>query len=641
MIYETYLSKNSIKEDPKYHNWTVMGGRLKTFEEIRKLLSLVYPINVESERKIKENLLKEFYKKALGDKIFGEGFIIKGVENYILKKETPIEIRNYNYNNITQTTKLSGLMFLGGNKDENLNKIDVKIGTGVSLNCKKNTIEKGERFMIKGGINEKKEKTYTNPYVKDNIILNENQINEFNNKNSTDIGNAENINKNNNKKHNKNSEVRTKNVAQNRPLSSLNAKINNNNNNSSFNNSTYNNKNRFPKNNNKTNTNQMKTSNKNDKNSTNNSNSTYYGKDNNASQRNKRDLNNSNSQATNILKQNLLHQFIKSSYDIFTYDPSSFSLDTLLVDSHPIRACSFSAGGEMLAIGTNSQCLKLYDFSQINNLFVNRTKEKIISLPLLFEKQNHHNGSIYCLDWSKNEKIIATGSNDKMIKIFVVPDLSTKPTEFLELAIPDQRGTVRTILFNPEDESYLISGGSMDSNINVWDTESGGKIQSLLGHNGDIHTLKFSIDNNGILGSTAKDKKINFYDLKTDKPIFFIDANNHGEINDITFTNDYICAGFVDGYINVYSNVNKCLIKEYKASETEIRALNFSLDGKYLLCASFDSKLRIFDFNNELKLVKTLEHDDKVVNCKWHPDKPIFISTSRDKTARIWSPKVY
>ena len=42
-----------------------------------------------------------------------------------------------------------------------------------------------------------------------------------------------------------------------------------------------------------------------------------------------------------------------------------------------------------------------------------------------------------------------------------------------------------------------------------------------------------------------------------------------------------------------------------------------------------------------MKLVKSLEHDDRAVNCKWHPDKPIIASSSADKTARIWSPKVY
>ena len=37
------LNKNSIKEIPKYKDWTVNRGRLKTFENIKELFKVVYP----------------------------------------------------------------------------------------------------------------------------------------------------------------------------------------------------------------------------------------------------------------------------------------------------------------------------------------------------------------------------------------------------------------------------------------------------------------------------------------------------------------------------------------------------------------------------------------------------------------------
>jgi len=44
----------------------------------------------------------------------------------------------------------------------------------------------------------------------------------------------------------------------------------------------------------------------------------------------------------------------------------------------------------------------------------------------LFEHENHHNGSLYCIDWSRSQRLIATGSNDRSIKILVCPDLETQ-----------------------------------------------------------------------------------------------------------------------------------------------------------------------------------------------------------------------
>lgn len=42
-------------------------------------------------------------------------------------------------------------------------------------------------------------------------------------------------------------------------------------------------------------------------------------------------------------------------------------------------------------------------------------------IDVIFEQQDHHNGSIYCVDWSRTSRLVATGSNDKMIKILVTP----------------------------------------------------------------------------------------------------------------------------------------------------------------------------------------------------------------------------
>ena len=349
----------------------------------------------------------------------------------------------------------------------------------------------------------------------------------------------------------------------------------------------------------------------------------------------------------NILTENMIFQKIESTYDLYSYDPSSFSMDSLIVDSKAIRAISFSSNGKILSLGTNSKSLKLYDFSPINDKFLyrnNSSQNDFISLKLLFEKHNHHAGSIYCLDFSPSDKLIATGSNDKTIKIFVVPDFNENMNEVLELAILDQKGTIRSVLFPPTDNNFIFSGGSNDNNINMWDTESGKKINSLIGHKECINSLKFSVDENSdvkLLGSCGNDNIICFHDYRTNNPVKKIEIKNHGEINDISFTNDYVCSVHNDGYIVLYSTIKETVVREIKASEKEIRAVNISKDGKFLMIASFDKKISIFDINDDLKLVKYLEHDDRAVNCKWHPDKPIISSSSADNTVRIWTPKVY
>jgi WD40 repeat protein len=70
----------------------------------------------------------------------------------------------------------------------------------------------------------------------------------------------------------------------------------------------------------------------------------------------------------------------------------------------------------------------------------------------------------------------------------------------------------------------------------------------------------------------------------------------------------------------------------------QFRSVSFSPDGRYLSSASFDSKIKLFDVENNFNLIGELEHYDRVVSVKWHPEVPMLISTSADKTARIWIP---
>lgn len=72
----------------------------------------------------------------------------------------------------------------------------------------------------------------------------------------------------------------------------------------------------------------------------------------------------------------------------------------------------------------------------------------------------------------------------------------------------------------------------------------------------------------------------------------------------------------------------------------QVRGVSYSVDGSYVASAGYDGNINIIDtlHLDKLRIVKTLRHDDKAVSVKWHPNKPLLLSTSADKTARIWYP---
>ena len=553
------LNKNSIKDIPKFNNWTVNRGRLKTFEQIKELFRVVYS-NEKEDKIMKNNLLVNLLIKIDGRGNISKNKLIEKINSFINEQnEKNNKINNIEKNKDNKNSKINNIN--SNTNKEKSKKIENRIKSS-------KTKDNSKIILKQSNINEKNKK------------VEKDSISKINNDNKLDsqIIKSENSNISNIPQYTETSSLlkETKKIISSLPPKKGIIK-----------------------------------------------------------------------EEQKIITENMIYQKIESTYDLYSYDPSSFSMDSLIVDSKTIRAISFSSNGKLLSLGTNSKSLKLYDFSPINDKFLyrnNSSQDDFISLKLLFEKHNHHAGSIYCLDFSPSDKLIATGSNDKTIKIFVVPDFNENMKEVLELAILDQKGTIRSVLFPPTENNVFLSGGSCDNNINMWDTESGKKINSLIGHKECINSLKFSVDENSsvkLLGSCGNDNIICFHDYRTNNPVKKIEIINHGEINDISFTNDYVCSVHNDGYITLYSTIKESVVREIKASDKEIRAVNISKDGKFLMTASFDKKISIFDINDDLKLVKYLEHDDRAVNCKWHPDKPIISSSSADNTVRIWTPKVY
>ena len=553
------LNKNSIKDIPKFNNWTVNRGRLKTFEQIKELFRVVYS-NEKEDKIMKNNLLVNLLIKINGRGNISKNKLIEKINSFINEQnEKNNKINNIEKNKDNKNSKINNIN--SNTNKEKSKKIENRIKSS-------KTKDNSKIILKQSNINEKNKK------------VEKDSISKINNDNKLDsqIIKSENSNISNIPQYTETSSLlkETKKIISSLPPKKGIIK-----------------------------------------------------------------------EEQKIITENMIYQKIESTYDLYSYDPSSFSMDSLIVDSKAIRAISFSSNGKLLSLGTNSKSLKLYDFSPINDKFLyrnNSSQDDFISLKLLFEKHNHHAGSIYCLDFSPSDKLIATGSNDKTIKIFVVPDFNENMKEVLELAILDQKGTIRSVLFPPTENNVFFSGGSCDNNINMWDTESGKKINSLIGHKECINSLKFSVDENSsvkLLGSCGNNNIICFHDYRTNNPVKKIEIINHGEINDISFTNDYVCSVHNDGYITLYSTIKESVVREIKASDKEIRAVNISKDGKFLMTASFDKKISIFDINDDLKLVKYLEHDDRAVNCKWHPDKPIISSSSADNTVRIWTPKVY
>ena len=125
----------------------------------------------------------------------------------------------------------------------------------------------------------------------------------------------------------------------------------------------------------------------------------------------------------------------------------------------------------------------------IDNYYEEDKESQNNEVQVIFEQPDHHNGSIYCVDWSRTSRLVATGSNDKMIKILVTPNFEeiedgqeNWQEDVKQMELKGHKAIVRTVCFNPIDPTVLLSGGLMESDVKVWDTETGKNVANLKGH---------------------------------------------------------------------------------------------------------------------------------------------------------------
>ena len=161
------------------------------------------------------------------------------------------------------------------------------------------------------------------------------------------------------------------------------------------------------------------------------------------------------------------------------------------------------------------------------------TNSEIEAIPIIFDQPNHHEGSIYCIDWTQCERLIASGSNDKRIKILICPALNDmdegeESDNLLELTLCGHQAIVRTLCFHPKNELNLISGGEVDPYMKVWDTETGKNILNYEAHSKGVFSIKPSFDGS-FFASVGKDANLKIWDLRSENCIVSLDCSEFGE----------------------------------------------------------------------------------------------------------------
>ncbi|XP_063591789.1 WD repeat-containing protein 47-like isoform X3 [Penaeus indicus] len=321
---------------------------------------------------------------------------------------------------------------------------------------------------------------------------------------------------------------------------------------------------------------------------------------------------------------------------------------TTLEDVQAVRCAEFHPSGRFYAVGSNSKTLRICSYPKLSELSLRREDHTTYQPTVLFKRTKHHKGSIYCLAWSPMGDLIATGSNDKTVKLMKFnADSCNMDGQEIELTMHD--GTVRDMCFiedSSNKSSLLISGGAGDCKIYVTDCATGTPFQALSGHTG--HILSLYTWGGAMFVSGSQDRTVRFWDLRTrgcvnvitpaatptkpGAPVASLCVDPSGRL---------LVTGHEDSVCSLYDVRGSRCIQAFRPHSSDVRSIRFSPSAYYLLTAGYDNKLVLTDLQGDLTLplpsVVVAEHQDKVISGRWHPSDFSFISTSADKMCTLWA----
>ncbi|CAF1088131.1 unnamed protein product, partial [Didymodactylos carnosus] len=182
----------------------------------------------------------------------------------------------------------------------------------------------------------------------------------------------------------------------------------------------------------------------------------------------------------------------------------------------------------------------------------------------------------------------------------------------------------------------LIATGSEDNIIHIYVVGQSTSVLTLTCQTTAISALRFSTEEN-MLASGSLSGALKLCDLESQKIIH--PGGHKAAIRCIEYfpsSNNFLVTGSVDGIAKLWDQRQKGFLFNYKGHNGAINSLKFSPDGRYLTTAADDAAIRMWDVKGGRFIKDLLDHQGPVNTIEYHPKELLLASGSSDKRIKFW-----
>lgn len=244
-----------------------------------------------------------------------------------------------------------------------------------------------------------------------------------------------------------------------------------------------------------------------------------------------------------------------------------------------------------------------------------------------------HESSIIVLAFSPDGKWLATGSEDKTIRLWDMQNPSGAP-----IILRKHEGEINTLAFSPD--SRWLATGSSDTTIALWDLQNFAIAPHLLqGNDYQIYELAFS-SNGHWLATRSEEKTARVWDMYNLSSSPLILGGDECAITALTFhpEGSFLATGCEYGMILLWNVQDSSPLSiPFRGISGTITKLAFSQDGHWLAASGSVNTVYLRDLQNLANKAIFLDgHSGSIKTIAFSQDGH-WLAGSADNTVRLWN----
>lgn len=180
-------------------------------------------------------------------------------------------------------------------------------------------------------------------------------------------------------------------------------------------------------------------------------------------------------------------------------------------------------------------------------------------------------------------------------------------------------------------EKYLVIFSSKNKTLKIWDIQSK-KCRLNFKENDGVSFLAFCRNDDNRFISISCDGVIRIWDIDKSESLVFHDES----VSYAVFNPNKNQFASIDSHNICVWDITQNKSDFVMYSESYISAIDYSPNGKYIVSASDNGVVYLWDLKDKNKCRVFTGHKRKVLDVKFGPDNKNILSASEDLTIRVW-----